>query len=121
MRTSRAYIIIGISAASLLLASCGQQYRAERVVKAFVEDNMEQPDKISGRNFADIGTTRHISDSLIDVMRQRGAQLFKKGISYGAKPEGDLFYLRMKYISEGDTMQNTFYLNQELTEVVAFK
>jgi len=117
----RAYIIIGGISALLLFASCGQQYHAEKTVEAFVEANMENPDKITDRDFADIGTTRHLNDSLIGVMRQRGAELFKKSITYGQIPEGDLFYLRMRYVHEGDTMQNTFYLNQELTEVVAFK
>lgn len=116
---SRAYIIIGMTL--LLFASCGQQYHAEKTVKAFVEANMEQPEKITNRDFADIGTTRHINDSLINQMRQRGAQLFRKGITYGQVPKGDLFYLRMRYVHESDTLQNTFYLNQELTEVVAFK
>ena len=105
----------------LLLASCGQQYKAEQAVKAFVEENMENPAEISSRDFADVGTTRHISDSLIDVMRHRGAPLFKKDISYGQPPQGDLVYLRMKYVVKGDTLQNTFYLDPEAKEVVAFK
>ena len=54
-------------------------------------------------------------------MRHRGAPLFKQGISYPDAPVGELYYLRMSYVHEGDTLQNTFYLNQELTEVVAFK
>jgi len=120
MKRLRAYIIIG-GMTAMLLASCGQQYSAEKTVKAFVDDNMENPDEISGRHFADIGTTRHISDSLIDAMRHRGAPLFKKGISYGQVPAGDLYYLRMRYVHDGDTLQNTFYLNDQLTEVVAFK
>ena len=118
---SRAYIIIGGISALLLFASCGQQYHAEKTVEAFVEANMEQPDQISYRDYADVGTTRHINDSLITMMRERGAELFKKNITYGETPEGDLFYLRMRYVHNGDTLQNTFYLNQELTEVVAFK
>ena len=117
---SRACIIIGISAL-LLFASCGQQHEAEQTVKAFIEENMEQPDKITSRDFADLGTTRHISDSLITVMRQRGAQHFKKGITYGKMPTGDLYCLRMSYISDGDTLYNTFYLDESLSEVVAFK
>ena len=120
MRRQPLYIIIGV-ATVLLLASCGKQYKAEQTVKAFVESNMETPDQISDKDFADIGTTRHISDSLIKVMRQRGAQLFKQGINYPAMPKGDLYYLRMKYIHEGDTLQNTFYLDETLQEVVAFK
>ena len=121
MRLSRVPIIISILASGLLFASCGQQYKAEQTVKAFVEENMEAAQEITGRDFADIGTTRHISDSLIDVMRHRGAPLFKKQISYGSKPSGDLYYLRMSYIHKGDTLQNTFYLDQELQEIVAFK
>ena len=118
MKLSRVYIIIGIS---LLLASCGKQYDAEKTVEAFVDQYAENAGALKGIDFADIGTTRHISDSLIQVMRHRGAPLFKKGINYGQVPDGELYYLRMRFIHEGDTLQNTFYLNQELTEVVAFK
>lgn len=120
MKRLHASIITG-GITVMLLASCGQQYSAERTVKTFVEANMEEADRISSRDFADIGTTRHIGDSLIDVMRHRGAPLFRKDIPYGQKPEGELYYLRMRYVHNGDTLQNTFYLNSELTEVVAFK
>lgn len=117
---SRVHIIIVISAL-LLFASCGQQHKAESLAKDFVAENMEDPSAISGKDFADLGTTRHISDSLITVMRQRGASGYKKGISYGKMPTGDLYYLRMSYINNGDTLQNTFYFDAKLTEVVAFK
>ena len=116
---SRAYIRIGIAAR--LLAACGRQHKAESLAKDFVAENMENPSAISGKDFADIGTTRHLNDSLITVMRQRGASGYKKGISYGKMPTGDLYYLRMSYISNGDTLQNTFYFDSELSEVVAFK
>ena len=88
---SRAYIIIGISA--LLFASCGRQHKAESLAKDFVAENMENPSAISGKDFADIGTTRHLNDSLITVMRQRGASGYKKGISYGKMPlpENELY------------------------------
>ena len=117
---SRAYIIIGVM--MLLLASCGKQHSAEQTVKAFVEANMEGGGSdISGRDFADLGATKFINDSLIQLMRHRGAPLFKQGITYPDIPDGELYYLRMSYVHHGDTLQNTFYLNPELTEVVAFK
>ncbi len=118
MRPAYIYIIIGVM---LFLTSCGKQYDAEQTVKDFVEANMNNPEKISSRDFGDLGTTRHISDSLIDVMRQRGAIHYQQGISYGKVPAGDLYYLRMKYVREGDSLQNTFYLDETLTTVVAFK
>ncbi|WP_144006075.1 hypothetical protein [Prevotella sp. lc2012] len=105
----------------LLFASCGQQYHAEKTVKAFIEANAENPELLTDREFADLGTTRYVNDSLIHLMRHRGAESFKKGISYPEEHSGDLFYLRMSYVRGTDTLQNTFYLNKELTEVVAFK
>ena len=105
----------------LLSVSCGRQHDAEQTVKAFIEANMQDGVQISDRDFADLGTTRLISDSLIELMRHRGAELYKQGITYTKAPEGELYYLRMRYVHDGDTLQNTFYLNQELTEVVAFK
>jgi len=117
---SRAYNILGI-AALWLFAACGQQHQAEQTVKDFVETNMETAADISGRDFADLGTTRHLSDSIIEQLRQRGAAHFKSGITYPTAPKGDLYYLRMKYIYQGDTLQNTFYLDSTLNQVVAFK
>jgi len=105
----------------LLSVSCGRQHDAEQTVKAFIEANMQDDVEISDRDFADLGTTSLISDSLIEQMRQRGAELYKQGIAYPKAPDGELYYLRMRYVHDGDTLQNTFYLNQELTEVVAFK
>ena len=106
----------------LSFASCGRQHDAEQTVKAFVEANMENGgDDITSRDFADLGTTRHINDSIIQLMRHRGAPLFKKTITYPTAPDGELYYLRMSYVHQGDTLQNTFYLNQDLTEIVAFK
>ena len=116
---SRAYIIIGVS--MLLSVSCGRQHDAEQTVKAFVEQNMQDGIKISDRDFADLGTTKFINDSLIQVMRHRGAPLFNQGISYSTAPDGELYYLRMSYVHDGDTLQNTFYFDSELSEVVAFK
>ena len=119
--TTRACIIICVGLV-LLFASCGRQHSAEQTVKAFVEANMENGgDDISCRDFADLGTTRLISDSLIQLMRHRGAPLFKQGISYPNAPDGELYYLRMSYVHQGDTLQNTFYFDSELSEVVAFK
>ena len=100
--TSRACIIICVGLV-LLFASCGRQHSAEQTVKAFVEANMEN------------------GGDDIQLMRHRGAPLFKQGISYPDVPDGELYYLRMSYVHQGDTLQNTFYLNQELNEVVAFK
>lgn len=119
---ARAYIInITLCLGVLLFASCGKQHTAEQTVKDFVAQNMQDGVETSGVDFADLGTTRHITDSLVAKMRKNGAQLYKSGIQYAQAPSGDMYYLRMRYLYKGDTLQNTFYLDSTLTQVVAFK
>ena len=122
MRKSRAYIInITLCLGVLFVASCGKQHTAEQTVKKFVEENTKEGVETKRIGFGDLGTTRHISDSLAEKMRNNGNELFKNNIKYAAMPKGEVYYLRMKYLHEGDTLQSTFYLDSELKEVVAFK
>ena len=119
---ARAYIInITLCLGVLLVASCGKQHTAEQTVKNFVAENMKEGVETKRIGFGDLGTTRHISDSLVAEMRKKGDELYKSGIKYGNVPAGEVYYLRMKYLHKGDTLQNTFYLDSELKEVVAFK
>ena len=119
---SRAYIInMTICLGVLLFASCGKQYTAEQTVKKFVQENTKEGIETKRLGFGDIGTTRHITDSLVQKMRKNSNELFKNEIKYATMPEGEVYYLRMRYIHKGDTLQSTFYLDSELKEVVAFK
>ena len=119
---TRAYLInITLCLSVLFVASCGKQHTAEQTVKDFVAENMKEGVETKRLDFGDLGTTRHINDSLIAKMRKTGAELYKSGITYGNVPTGEVYYLRMKYLHEVDTLQNTFYLDSELKEVVAFK
>ena len=66
MMHTRAYIInITLCLGGLLFASCGKQYTAEQTVKDFVAENMQDGVETSGVDFADLGTTRHINDTLV--------------------------------------------------------
>ena len=122
MMNSRAYIInILLCLSVLFVASCGKQHTAEQTVKDFVAQNMKDGIETQRIGFGDLGTSRHINDSLVTKMRKNGAELYKSGIAYGQVPTGEVYYLRMKYLHQGDTLQNTFYLDSELKEVIAFK
>ena len=122
MKRTRAYIInITICLGGLLVAGCGKQHTAEQTVKNFVAENMKDGVETKRIGFGDLGTTRHINDSLVAKMRKNGAELYKSGIKYGNVPQGEVYYLRMRYLYKGDTLQNTFYIDSELKEVVAFK
>jgi hypothetical protein len=48
--------------------------------------------------------------------------VFKKDVKYGSEQSGRMLHLlRINYAYEGDTLTNTFYLDEQLQHVVAFK
>jgi len=109
-------------AGTLLFSSCSQQYDAEGLVKDFVEENAVNPDGMNILKFSKLNTTKVIKDSLIQDMQQRENPMFKKGIKYATSTSGSmLYFLRMEYVYENDTLQHTFYLDEQLQQVVAFK
>ena len=121
MRFSRAYYIIGVLAI-LLLASCGKQYEAKQMVKAFVKENAVE--EIDITSFSDLDSTKVISDSLLQAMREKATQdpLFKKGTKMTAeRTDATLLYIRMRYGADSLNLSKTFYFDRDLTGIVAFK
>jgi len=122
MKHSRAYIIIGIMA-MLLLASCGRQHQAKGLVKDFVKAYATE--EIDITSFSDLDSTKVISDSLLQEIRQRAQKdtLFKD-VKLGSIPlSTTLLFIRMRYQLPGDTLEQsrTFYFDRDLTGIVAFK
>lgn len=107
------YIIIDI--ALLLFASCGQQQQAKSVVKDFVEQQLHKD--VSYLDFSDVDSTRVLSDSIIQAMRGRA----EKSIQYQPYQGKTLMHIRVQYLLDKDTCSATFYLDKEMTGVVAFK
>ena len=68
-------------------------------------------------DFSDLDSTRAIGDSLIMVLRQRTAQ----DIVYQERTGHTLLFLRANYLEGSDTLSATFYMDTQLTGVVAFK
>lgn len=113
------YIIIGI--ALLLFVSCGRQQTAKSIVKDFMEAHVEDYSKVSYLEFYDIDSTRNISDSLIQVLHGRTPAHFSKNISYQKRGGKTLWLIRTRYLMDEDTCSATFYLDKDMTGVVAFK
>jgi hypothetical protein len=108
------YITI-IGVALLLLASCGQQQRAKSVVKDFVQTQLHED--ASYIDFADVDSTHVLNDSIIQAMRSRAA----KNIQYQNYQGRTLMHIRVQYLLDKDTCSATFYLDKDMTGVVAFK
>jgi hypothetical protein len=116
------YIIIGISL--LLFASCGPQQEAEELVEQFMKQNMKEELDISGLHFMDIDSTRLVNDSVVISLRQQAkrASRYQGNIKYAPdQPFKQLITIRAKYYIEEKEYSDTYYLDMDLTRIVAFK
>ncbi len=116
------YIIIGISL--LLFASCGPQQEAEDLVEQFMKQNMKEELDISGLHFMDIDSTRLVNDSVVISLRQQAkrASRYQGNIKYAPdQPFKQLITIRVKYYIEEKEYSDTYYLDMDLTRIVAFK
>jgi len=113
---------VAILAFALLLTCCGRQYRAEKVIKGFLKENLVTDDYAV--RISDIDSTRHVSDSALNAMKTIAVhnRMFKKGMKFGSNVgESSCFYTRTYIIRPSDTIVQTFYLDRNLSEVIAFK
>lgn len=109
----------------LLLTSCGQQHEAEALVEDFMDKNMKDEVSINARRFTDIDSTFLLTNDVIQKMRNKaadGGQRYKKDIKYAdGNPTRKLFITRVKYYVDTLECSDTYYLNADLTHIVAFK
>ena len=121
MKKKSLYIIIGVIFVSFFV-SCGNQQTAKSLVTDFIEQNALSPEKMIAREFSSLDSTKFINDSIVLSMQKRGHELYKNDIRSEQSQSGRmLYYLRMKCMYDSDTLQQTFYLDEKLTSVVAFK
>ena len=112
----------GLAALVFLLASCGQKHKATGLVEDFIDQYALQPDEIEQRDYEHFDSTKVISDSLLQIMQAKEHPLFKHPIPYPVAKSGRMLYLlRMNYVHKGDTLWHTFYLDEQLEHIVAFK
>ena len=112
----------------LLLASCGEEHKAQGLVKDFVQENTENR-SCSFERFSRLKPTAMIGPDRVKSMRQDVARLpyVKQGIDYHDGEITDtLRFLQTTYEltpREGQKQKitQTFYLDKNLTRVVAFK
>jgi len=116
------YIIIGV--ALLLFASCGQQHQAKTVVQEFVDQHVAEPSARSDISIVKFDSTNVINDSVILAMRANADTIsrYVKPINYAEGPIGGKLYVaRITYTIYGVECSDTYYLDDKLSRVVAFK
>lgn len=117
----KGFVLVGFA---LLLTSCGQQHEAESLVEDFMKENLADASGLSVVDFGKLDSTRHVNDSAITAMRNVVAVSgkYKSDIKYEDAPdEKTLFMLRVEYCMYNDTCSDTYYLNRDISGVVAFK
>lgn len=121
----RIILLIGIV---LLFASCGEQHKAQNLVKDFLYENLIDND-CSFKKFSKISKTAMIDADRVRQMRHdiEALPIVKKGINYndGAFPD-TLLYIRATYkLTDKSGKQQeytqTFYMDKALSRVIAFK
>ncbi|MGN1375416.1 MAG: hypothetical protein ACI4V5_02555 [Prevotella sp.] len=109
-------------ALAFTLTACGNQHKTETVVNDFLAENMKQTDyKIE---FSDIDSTALVSDSAIIRMRMTalGNNMYRQPLRYKDAIRNDKYIFTQARIYIGnDTISQTFYLDMQMTGVVAFK
>ncbi|MBR5039224.1 MAG: hypothetical protein IKX65_10955 [Prevotella sp.] len=109
----------------MLFVSCGEEHKAEGVVKQFLKENLVNQDYKA--RFNKLGHTQKIDAQQLSSMQKATQQddaLFKKPVKYGAYKElQQLLFIRTTIIQEKDTFIRTIYLHPELPDdgVVAIK
>jgi hypothetical protein len=111
-----------MAVAVCLFCACSQRHTAISLAEDFIDANAGEPAKIENRDFGKLGITCRVADTTVTSLQARQSELYKAGIAYPAFHQGDtLYYIRMKFTYQGDTLSQTFYLDKMLEHVVAVK
>ena len=123
------YRIIPAVLLLLVLAGCGKQYKAKALVSEFLEMYAVNA-STSVEKITSLDSTAYINDEVIEQMRTNAKKsgLLKPEVRYGNRPVRNktLLFTTVTYSIIGNNderkeYRQTFYLNPELTEVVAVK
>ena len=126
MKNKLTFLAMGLV---LALTSCGDQHKAQSLVKDFLNENLEERD-CSYERFSRLTPTAMIDMNGVKDMRQHMSQMpyMKKNINYqdASAISDTLLYIRATYQltnhdSKKQEITQTFYLDKALTRVIAFK
>lgn len=120
MKTVKRCVVFGMFCA--VLACCGDQHKAESVVGDFIDANIAL-DRYSVK-FSSLDSTDRVTPERIMTMRKNAStdHLFKRNASFLPVPaSGKYLFTRTKIINGTDTVERTFYMDDALTGVIAFK
>ena len=125
MKIKFSILLLGIV---LLFTSCGEQHKAQSLVKDFLNENLIDND-CNFERFSKLTPTAMINAERLAAMRKdiETLPIVKKGIQYGSNELPDtLLYIRATYKLTGkdgekEKFTQTFYMDKGITHIIAFK
>lgn len=108
----------------LMFAACGQQHDAETLVEGFMKENLIDSSSLSGVEFAKLDSTARLNDSIINILRadSKQSERYRSDIRYADnKQDKSLKILRVKYMLGTEEYSDTYYLDKNLTNIIAIK
>ncbi len=114
--------ILFASLAAVFLSSCGEQYKAKQLVSNFLDRSLAKKD-FAIENCSKLDSTYYITDSTLNAMRaaSRKETPFIRTRYEGVKRSKKLLFIRIDYTNNGRKHTQTFYMDDRLQHVVAFK
>lgn len=125
MKNKFSILLLGIV---LLFTSCGEQHKAQSLVKDFLNENLIDND-CSFERFGKLSSTAMINADRLAAMRKdvETLPIVKKGIQYESNALPDtLLYIRATYKLTGkngkkEIYTQTFYMDKAITHIIGFK
>ncbi len=108
----------------LLSVSCGQQHQAKVVIQDFIDQYATNPSSFGSISISKFDSTRILNDSVINRMRANADTIkrYQKSITYANSAPGKKLYVtRINYFFDNEKYSDTYYLDENLTNIVAFK
>lgn len=114
--------ILFASLATVFLSSCGEQYKAKQLVSNFLDRSLAEKD-FSIENCSKLDSTYYITDNTLNAMRaaSRKETPFIRARYESVKRSKKLLFIRIDYTNNGRKHTQTFYMDDRLQHVVAFK
>jgi len=114
--------VIPLALCAIIFTSCGKEYKAKSTVKDFISENFIVED-YSIDSYARLDSTTYVTQEMINRMRQEANKNteFKKGIKYTERKGEKLLYLPVTMKIKDEKVKHTFYLTEDVQEIVAFK
>ncbi|MBR5697271.1 MAG: hypothetical protein IKX44_01435 [Prevotella sp.] len=116
--------IAALLVAVMAFSSCNKEKTtSQKLVKEFLTENLVSED-FKVMDYSDLSSTKLVTDSMCQMMRAKMAnnELFKSDMRYAKGPKPNkMYFIRVKYRVDKDTIFQTFYLDEQQTRVVAFK